>query len=159
MNNLDIEYQLKGDYINTVSYEEQVKRIGEHSANGDVQALSVVNAGVQNGAKECIQTKSGEECVTHSQYLPPKTILRHVTGSTLLDCTFEVSLNVNCYVTFSSWRWYHWSLIWKWWGYLKTISARNVLSNLEEWDRSTAVIYLQCEAKAVLDMISRYDDY
>ena len=99
VNNLDIEYQRES--IKTVSNEKQVKRIAAHSANGDVKALSVVNAGVHNGAKECSRSKSGEECVTHGQYLPPKTMLQHMTGSTLLDCKFEVSVNVNCDVAFS----------------------------------------------------------
>ncbi len=147
VNYLDIEYQR--DYEKTVSKEEQVKHIGEHSASGDMQ-VSVVNAGVHNGVKDCTQTKSGEECVTYSQYLPAKSVLQHETGFTLSDCKFEVSLNFNCDVTFR-----HWSLIWRWFSSSKTFTARYVLRNLEGWDqsRSTAIIYLQCEVETVFDVL------
>ncbi len=157
-NDLDTEFKIKGDYRGVVINEKLVKSADESFAKGDLQALPVGTVALVSSSEECTQKKSKSECVTVSQPIPPKSILRHERGFNFFDCKFEVSLKVNDgSVTFSSWIWKHWPLIWKWWGYLETVPARDVLSKVKGWDNSkgTAIIELQCKVETERDAIDK----
>ena len=155
VNNLNFEFQIDGDYIKIVRREGEWNRVAELTANGDVQAFSA-NAEIRNDAKECIRNKLSGECISHGQYLPAQAKLLHETGYEIYDCTFEISVNVNSYVTFSNWRWYHWFYFWKLFSSSQQkFTARYVLSAIEGWDYSkgTAKIELQCNVETEHDII------
>ncbi len=89
VNNLNFKFQIDGDYIKIVRREEEVNRVVELTANGDMQAFSV-NAEIRNDAKECTRNKLSGECISHGQYLPAQAQLLYETGYDIYNCTFEL---------------------------------------------------------------------
>ncbi len=92
-NGLATEFQVGGD-----RNEEQVSGSADGSTNG------AVTIGANTSAK-----KLKNEHVMSSKTIPPRSTLRCETGHEVFACKFEVSLKINCDISFSNWKWSLWS--------------------------------------------------